>query len=149
MQDDEGYRLGVGMVIRRPDRKILWCKRVGMDAWQFPQGGIERGESAETAMWRELNEEVGLLSDHVELLQTIDQLLCYEFPSAMQMSYKGQKQTWFLLEMLVADDPIDLTESNEFDQWCWVDWWYPLDTIVAFKRQVYRRVLESFSPHNA
>ena len=145
MLDDDGYRLGVGMVIRSCNRKILWCKRSGLDAWQFPQGGIEQDESPQTAMWRELQEEVGLLPHQVELLQTMDQWLCYEFPKHLKMSYIGQKQIWFLLESLVADDTIDLTVANEFEQWRWVDWWHPLVEIVDFKREIYRCLLEKFA----
>lgn len=145
MLDDSGYRLGVGMVIYRQDAKLLWCKRSGFDAWQFPQGGIEPGELPETTMWRELREEVGLLPRHVKLIQALDQWLCYEFPQTLKMPYKGQKQQWFLLELLVDDDEIDLTRSNEFDKWCWVDWGYPVATIVAFKREVYRQVLKRFA----
>ena len=133
------------MVICRRDSKILWCKRKGLDAWQFPQGGIEQDETPETAMWRELQEETGLLTQHVKLLRTMDQWLYYEFPETLKMSYRGQKQIWFLLELLVDDDHINLTAANEFDQWCWVDWWHPLKEIVAFKHETYRHVLEHFA----
>ena len=145
MTDNSGYRAGVGMVIRRHDGKILWCKRTEIDAWQFPQGGIERDESPEAAMWRELQEEVGLSHRHVKLVQTIDQWLYYEFPEELKMPYRGQKQIWFLLELLVDDKHINLTAANEFDRWCWIDWWHPLEAIVAFKQDTYRRVLESFA----
>ena len=144
MLDNSGYRLGVGMVIHRRDGKILWCKRTELNAWQFPQGGIEQDETPEAAMWRELQEETGLLTQHVNLLRTMNQWLHYEFPEALKMSYRGQKQIWFLLELLVNDDHINLTEANEFDQWNWVDWWHPLKEIVAFKQETYRRVLEHF-----
>ena len=145
MLDNSGYRLGVGMVICRRDSKILWCKRKGLDAWQFPQGGIEQDETPETAMWRELQEETGLLTQHVKLLRTMNQWLYYEFPETLKMSYRGQKQIWFLLELLVDDDHINLTAANEFDQWHWVNWWHPLKEIVAFKHETYRHVLEHFA----
>ena len=145
MLDKNGYRLGVGMVIRHRDGKILWCKRKGLDAWQFPQGGIEQDETHEAAMWRELQEETGLFARHVRLLRIMNQWLYYEFPETLKMSYRGQKQTWFLLELLAEDDRINLTAADEFDQWCWVDWWYPLKEVVAFKRETYRQVLEHFA----
>lgn len=145
MLDNSGYRLGVGMVIHRGDGRVLWCKRKKLDAWQFPQGGIKQDETPEVAMWRELQEETGLFARHVRLLQIIDKWLYYEFPKELKMGYKGQKQIWFLLELLTGDDCINLTGANEFDQWYWVDWWHPLQEIVAFKRETYRQVLEHFA----
>ena len=145
MLNKDGYRLGVGMVICSHDAKLLWCKRTGLDAWQFPQGGIEPDELPEAAMWRELQEEIGLSSEHMQLLKTMDQWLYYEFPEKMKMSYRGQKQIWFLLQLSADDSCINLTTANEFNRWCWVDWWYPLDEIVSFKRETYRRVLEYFA----
>ena len=145
MLDENGYRLGVGMIIRHRSGKILWCKRKQIDAWQFPQGGIESDEIPEVAMWRELQEETGLLAPHVRLVQTTNQWLYYEFPKTLKMNYRGQKQIWFLLELLADDGHINLTIANEFDQWCWVDWWYPLQDIVAFKREIYKQVLEHFA----
>ena len=146
MLDENGYRLGVGMIIRHHNGKILWCKRKEINAWQFPQGGIESDETPEMAMWRELQEETGLLAQHVRLIQTTNQWLYYEFPEKLKMNYIGQKQIWFLLELLTDDGHINLTVADEFDQWCWVDWWYPLQDVVAFKREIYKQVLERFAP---
>ena len=145
MLDKAGYRLGVGMVIHRRDGKLLWCKRKGLDAWQFPQGGIEKDEVPIAAMWRELQEETGLLPHDVQLIQTMDQWLYYEFPEELKMSYRGQKQIWFLLKLLVADDHINLAHADEFDKWRWVDWQQPLEEIIAFKRETYRQVLAYFA----
>ena len=145
MLDENGYRLSVGMIIRCHDGKILWCKRTKTNTWQFPQGGIESDETPEVAMWRELREETGLLTQHMRLIRMTNQWLYYEFPQTLKMDYKGQKQIWFLLELLTDDSHINLTVANEFDQWCWVDWWYPLQDIVAFKQGVYKQVLECFA----
>ena len=145
MLDNDGYRLGVGMVIHHRDGKLLWCKRKGLDAWQFPQGGIEKNEVPIAAMWRELQEETSLLPQNVKLIQTMDQWLYYEFPEELQMAYRGQKQIWFLLKLLVDDEHINLTRADEFEKWCWVDWHQPLKEIINFKRETYRQVLEYFS----
>ena len=144
MLDENGYRLGVGMIIRHRNDKIMWFKRNEIDAWQFPQGGIEQNETPERAMWRELHEETGLLARHVHLVRATNQWFHYEFPETIKADYKGQKQIWFLLELVTDDSHINLTIANEFEQWCWVDWWYPLQEIVAFKRETYKKVLEHF-----
>lgn len=144
MLDGDGYRLGVGMVIYRRDGKLLWCKRKGFDAWQFPQGGIEKGETPEQAMWRELQEEVGLLPTHVHLMRTTNRWLRYELPEELNIVYRGQKQIWFLLKLLVDDKHINLTAADEFNQWRWVHRKRTLEEIVDFKRAIYGQVLESF-----
>ena len=74
MIDNEGYRPNVGIIICNNAKKVLWAKRVDEDAWQFPQGGINEGESPKDAMYRELMEEVGLSSEHVEVMRL--QFLC-------------------------------------------------------------------------
>ena len=66
--DADGFRANVAIVLFNDQRRLFWAKRVGMDAWQFPQGGIRQYESVEAAMFRELHEEVGLLPEHVEVV---------------------------------------------------------------------------------
>ena len=61
MIDEHGYRPNVGIIICNAMGQVLWARRIGQNAWQFPQGGIKRGESPEKALYRELQEEVGLL----------------------------------------------------------------------------------------
>ena len=80
MIDSEGYRLNVGIILRNPDGRLLWARRIGQDAWQFPQGGIAEQESLEEAMYRELREEVGLEPSDVELLGVTDDWLRYRLP---------------------------------------------------------------------
>lgn len=67
MLDREGYRPNVGIILINERNEVFWGKRVREHSWQFPQGGIKPGESPETAMYRELYEEVGLLPQHVKL----------------------------------------------------------------------------------
>jgi putative (di)nucleoside polyphosphate hydrolase len=66
--DSEGYRANVGIIISNPSGKLLWCRRVGQDAWQFPQGGIKGHETPEQALYRELWEETGLEEAQVDVL---------------------------------------------------------------------------------
>ena len=68
MLDREGYRPNVGIILVNQKNEVFWGKRIREHAWQFPQGGINQGESPAQAMLRELHEEVGLLPDHVRVL---------------------------------------------------------------------------------
>ena len=68
MLDRDGYRPNVAIVIANSKHQVFWGKRVREHAWQFPQGGIQAGESPEQAMYRELKEEVGLDARHVKIL---------------------------------------------------------------------------------
>lgn len=153
MIDAEGFRANVGIILANTQGQVLWAKRVGQDAWQFPQGGIDRGETPVDAMYRELWEEVGLYPHHVKLLSQTQSWLRYRLPTRFvrQGQYPmciGQKQKWFLLQL---DEPnvqyirFD-TAKPEFDHWEWVSYWYPLNQVVAFKRNVYRRALYELSP---
>jgi putative (di)nucleoside polyphosphate hydrolase len=150
--DEQGFRLNVGLVIANRRGKIFWGRRShSANAWQFPQGGIQSGETEQEAMYRELNEEVGLGADDVLVLDQTHEWLYYQLPSQYQKTSQkpfciGQKQKWFLLRLIRDDNCIDLNKDKipEFDQWCWVDYWQPLTEVVDFKKEVYRKVLEQF-----
>lgn len=152
MIDAEGFRANVGIILANTQGQVLWAKRIGHDAWQFPQGGINRGESPLDAMYRELWEEVGLYPNHVEVLAQTNGWLRYRLPKRYVRHGQiplciGQKQKWFLLR-LDADTKhicLDVADHAEFDHWQWVSYWYPLNQVVAFKRGVYRRALFELS----
>lgn len=153
MIDEQGYRPNVGIIICSPQGKVLWAKRIGQNAWQFPQGGIKDDESPEQALFRELKEEVGLEPHQVKIIGRTRGWLRYRLPKKMVRQGKrpvciGQKQKWFLLQLLVDDSNIDVTATNhpEFDGWNWVSYWYPLGGVVAFKRDVYRRAMTELAP---
>ncbi len=148
----DGYRLGVGMVIANANKQLFSaCRQDQQQAWQFPQGGIKEGETELAAMYRELAEEVGLQSDQVRLIAKTRHHLSYDVPLSVQSPHlppiPGQVQRWFLLQLLVADDCINLdaAATPEFCAWRWVDYWQPVDEIVAFKRPLYQSVLTEFS----
>lgn len=153
MIDAQGYRPNVGIVIANDEGRLLWARRVGgHDSWQFPQGGINDGEGAEEALYRELEEEVGLQPDAVELVASTRGWLRYRLPKRYQRKGQkplciGQKQKWFLLKMAAPDAAVELNTNPkpEFDSWQWVSYWYPLDQVVYFKREVYRRALKELS----
>lgn len=152
--DADGYRPNVGIVLTNHQGQVLWARRVGgRDAWQFPQGGIHAEESPRDALFRELNEEVGLGAHQVVVLAVTRGWLRYRLPSRMRHHgaaprFKGQKQKWFLLKLLSADADVCVASSAapEFDAWRWVSYWYPVGKIVAFKRNVYRRALKELAP---
>ena len=141
------------MILANSAGELLWARRVGQDAWQFPQGGIQRNESPEAALYRELNEEVGLGPSDVVVLGSTRGWLHYRLPRHLirrrqRPTCIGQKQVWFLLRLRTADTRVrlDATPEPEFDSWSWVPYWYPLEEIVSFKRDVYARALDELAP---
>ncbi|PCJ28209.1 MAG: RNA pyrophosphohydrolase [SAR86 cluster bacterium] len=149
MIDSEGFRSNVGIVICNQLGQLLWAKRIGQEAWQFPQGGINPKESSEEALFRELDEEVGLREGDVKILHQTSDWLHYRLPENF-IRYNqdplciGQKQKWFLLSLESEDSKVELskTDKPEFDDWRWVNYWYPVEQVIEFKRDVYRKALE-------
>ncbi len=154
MIDRDGFRANVGIILTNDNADVFWARRVGgSDAWQFPQGGINRDETPEMAMYRELNEEVGLDPEHVELVGSTKKWLRYRLPKRFVRHHQkplciGQKQIWFVLKLVADEANVDLGMASkpEFDQWQWVDYWRPLDEIVSFKKNVYRKALSELAP---
>mgnify|MGYP002633782707 CR=1 FL=1 len=153
MIDSEGFRANVGIVISNQQGQLLWARRQGQNAWQFPQGGVDAGESAEQTMYRELYEEVGLRTEDVKILKQTHDWLHYRLPTQyLRQGSKplciGQKQKWFLLQ-LIGDEKLirfDRGSRPEFDHWRWVSYWYPLRNVIDFKREVYRQALLELLP---
>ena len=153
MVDADGFRPNVGIILANAGGQVLWAKRVGMDAWQFPQGGINPGETAEQALFRELREELGLERGDVEPLGVTRDWVRYMLPKRYQRKGRvplciGQKQRWFALRLVAAESAVrfDLGAPPEFDRWRWVDYWHPLREVVSFKLDVYRAALHELSP---
>ena len=152
------YRPNVAIIILNKSAKLLWCQRKDHSGWQFPQGGIDKNESPEEAIYRETEEEVGLNKKDLKLIHELDSWIKYDVPKEKRGTYffrskkfKGQKQKWFLAEMLCDESKINIQSSfpNEFDKWCWVNYWYPLGSVVNFKKEAYRKALIKFmSPYN-
>jgi putative (di)nucleoside polyphosphate hydrolase len=151
--DPDGFRPNVGIILSNPQGQLLWARRVGQDAWQFPQGGMRSNETPSEAMYRELAEEVGLQPQQVRLIGETRGWLRYHLPRQyLRRNTRplciGQKQVWFLLRMLCDDQAVtlDLSDKPEFDHWRWVDYWHPLKEVVSFKRNVYRQALNELAP---
>tara|TARA_E500000331_G_scaffold89721_1_gene85517 strand:+ start:126 stop:689 length:564 start_codon:yes stop_codon:yes gene_type:complete len=155
MFNQNGYRRSIGIIILNAKRNVFWAKRINEHAWQFPQGGIKKGETLEKAMFRELKEETGLDSSHVKVLGRTRKWLYYDVPTKLvkrewKNNYKGQKQIWFLLKLIGEEKNINLinkTGKSEFDDWVWQDFILPAKKVVDFKKNVYRKALLELAPY--
>lgn len=153
MIDSDGYRPNVGIILLDQKGRVFWARRTYRDGWQFPQGGMNSDETPKEAMFRELNEETGLHAKHVEVLGETAGWLRYQLPKRyLRQNEKplciGQKQVWFLLRFVGSEQDmvLDQTPKPEFDCWRWVDYWYPLQHVVYFKRKVYEQAMLQLSP---
>ena len=149
------YRRNVGIMVLN-DQGHVWVgqrKDRYKNAWQMPQGGIDKGEDPRAAALRELEEETGISAQLVEVVAETDDWLPYELPYDLipqlwQGRYRGQKQKWFLLRFHGADTQINIaTKEPEFSAWQWMAPAELPDAIVPFKRDVYTQVLAAFAPH--
>ena len=147
-ENSEGYRPNVAMVVINSTNKVLICRRKNTRTWQFPQGGIDNGEDIKKAMYRELSEEVGLSKDDVSLVGESEGTITYDIPKTIRSKvlggkFKGQEQKWFLLKLNKENCEIKLDNEAfpEFDKYEWVSFWQPLNRIVDFKREAYRKAL--------
>ncbi|OFC70709.1 RNA pyrophosphohydrolase [Alteromonas confluentis] len=152
MIDADGFRANVGIVICNKMGQVFWARRYGQHSWQFPQGGIDEGETAEQAMYRELHEEVGLTKKDVTILGVTRNWLRYKLPKRLIRQGSspvciGQKQKWFLLQLDCHEKDVNVLKTGhpEFDDWRWVSYWYPIRNVVSFKRDVYRKVMKEFA----
>jgi putative (di)nucleoside polyphosphate hydrolase len=152
MLDRNGYRPNVGIILVNRRNEVFWGKRIREHSWQFPQGGIKRGETPEQAMYRELWEETGLGPEHVRIIGRTRNWLRYDVPERWvrrewRGHYRGQKQIWFLLRLIGHDSDVSLRASShpEFDAWRWHEYWIPLDSVIEFKRGVYEQALTELS----
>lgn len=152
MIDKNGYRPNVGIVLCNSQHQVFWARRRGQDGWQFPQGGIKFKETPEAALFRELQEEVGLEPRHVEIMGRTRDWLRYDIPAPLLRAggagFRGQKQIWFLLRLTGTEADVRLNSGHEpeFDRWRWIAYWEAVDAIIEFKRDVYRQALTELAP---
>jgi putative (di)nucleoside polyphosphate hydrolase len=153
--DAHGFRANVGIILMNDDRQVFVGGRAGARGWQFPQGGIRRGEQPEEALYRELAEEIGLSRDQVQAVACTERWLRYRLPPQCVRRKSlplciGQKQRWFLLRLGAQESALrfDSTEQPaEFDRWRWSGWWDAVRDVIYFKRRVYSRALHELGAH--
>lgn len=149
------YRPCVGLMVlnRQGDVFVGQRRDRDQDAWQMPQGGVDKGEDPRDAALRELWEETGVSADLVEMIAESPDWLTYDLPHELLPNiwkgrFRGQKQKWFLLRFTGADAQIDIaTEHPEFSEWRWLPPAELVANIVPFKRAVYEQVIEIFRDH--
>lgn len=146
------YRPCVGAMLINAEGHVFVGRRIDQsaEAWQMPQGGIDPGETPESAVLRELKEEIGTAK--AEIIAVFPEWITYELPAHLvgrvwKGRYRGQSQKWFALRFLGDDSEIDLhTHHPEFDAWRWVDVQDLVRFVVPFKREVYQQVISAFRP---
>ena len=151
---DDGFRANVGIVIFNQKQQVFFAKRRYQSGWQFPQGGIQLGESPKKAMFRELLEETGLDKRSVELIYISDYWYDYRIPkksirkATNGITVIGQRQKWFLLKLKDGSTNISLTSSpiQEFDSWKWIKPQLSIEQVIGFKKRVYEKVIDEFLP---
>lgn len=146
------YRANVGVVLFNHDGRVWLGRRAntpGPFNWQFPQGGVDRGEDLLDAAKRELQEETGVVT--TEHLGRTEDWITYDFPigyrgSKIAKGWKGQKQVWFALRFLGPESEVNLFAHRpiEFDDWRWADLDEAPALVVPFKRQAYETVIQTF-----
>ncbi|MPT48476.1 MAG: RNA pyrophosphohydrolase [Sphingobium sp.] len=146
------YRPCVGMMLVNMDGKVFVGQRLDnqVEAWQMPQGGIDKGEDPRDTALRELEEETGITPDLVNILTHSKEELFYDLPDELigktwGGKYRGQRQTWFLMRFLGTDKDVNIrTAHPEFGAWKWANPEELPELIVPFKKKLYRDILQEF-----
>ena len=147
---DLPYRPCVGAMVFNRNGEVFVARRIDTvaEAWQMPQGGIDKGEDPRDAVLRELEEEIG--TDKFEIIEETEEWLCYDLPEELigkvwKGRYRGQRMKWYALRFTGKDSDIDLdTDHPEFEDWKWLPLDKIADMIVPFKHGVYQALLEHF-----
>lgn len=149
------YRSCAGVMLINAEGMVFVGQRKDnfSEAWQMPQGGVEKGEAPRDAALRELEEETGVAADLVSVIAGTEGWVPYDLPHDLvpklwKGRYRGQEQKWYLMRFHGTDDQVNIeTEHQEFSAWKWMPVDQLLGSIVPFKRAVYEAVLEQFQGH--
>ena len=154
-EDSRPYRRGVGIMLLNREGKVFVGARIDNtdEAWQMPQGGIDKGEEPWATALRELEEETGIPPSLVERIATCPERMKYDLPKELQGKlwggkWKGQDQDWYLARFLGTDADVNIaTEDPEFREWKWIEPKDLPELIVPFKRELYRQLLREFAEY--
>jgi putative (di)nucleoside polyphosphate hydrolase len=146
------YRPGIGIVLVNNDNLVFVARRLDtpLNAWQMPQGGIEKRERPDDAVFRELKEEIG--TNHIKIIAKTAHWHHYDLPKELVKKvwggrFRGQKQKWFACRFLGQDSDINLqTENPEFCDWRWTEAKDLPHLAVSFKRNTYEQVMAELWP---
>ena len=149
------YRPCAGVMLLNAAGKVFVGQRKDRytDAWQMPQGGIEKDEAPQEAALRELEEETGVSRELVTIVAETKAWVPYELPHDLvpqlwKGRFRGQEQKWFLMRFIGTDDQVNIeTDHPEFSKWRWVPVYELAAGIVPFKRSVYEAVVKEFEKH--
>lgn len=152
---ENGYRRGVGVMLLNREGRVWVGARIDndADAWQMPQGGMDKGEEPWATALRELEEETGIPPHLVERIAQCPERLRYSLPPELvgvvwKEPWLGQDQDWFLCRFLGTDADVNIaTRHAEFRAWQWVEPERLVERIVPFKRALYARLLSEFSDY--
>ncbi|HRK64089.1 MAG TPA: RNA pyrophosphohydrolase [Terricaulis sp.] len=156
-RDPKHYRPNVGLALFHREGLVFLGKRAGAEGpyqWQMPQGGVDRGESAAEAAFRELEEEIGVKPAHAELLEETADWLYYDFPMDVRKKlsrgrYRGQRQKWFAFRFKGRDSDIRLdTHTPEISDWRWAPLETAPDLVIPFKRDIYQEIAQRFKRYS-
>lgn len=149
---DLPYRPGVGVMLLNQEGKVFVGQRLDstLEAWQMPQGGLDKGEGAVEGALRELEEETGIRRELVEIIACAEEQFTYDLPEDLvgklwKGKWRGQRQSWFIARFLGTDADVNIaTADPEFRAWKWAEPSELPAMIVPFKKDLYEGVLEAF-----
>lgn len=151
------YRTGVGIMLLNEDKKIFTAQRISNtvnSSWQMPQGGVDRGEHEDEAVFRELYEETGI--KNAQILKKSDDYHYYNLPYVLQKKfwggkYMGQRQRWYLMKFEGHEQEIDLNvfDEPEFSNYQWSTNDFLVNNVVQFKKKIYENLVHEFNKYLA
>ncbi|NBW41071.1 NUDIX domain-containing protein [bacterium] len=145
-------RPNVCILLLNREGKLFLGERVDeFNHWQFPQGGVEAGDSPEEAVIRELREELGIGAENLRIIHRLNSTYSYEWDQSRwygESEFSGQSQTFWLVEFLGEDSDIDLhTSEQEFHQWQWIEPEDAMNTVAEIRRSGYKHPLEELQKY--
>ncbi|GMO65769.1 MAG: RNA pyrophosphohydrolase [Rickettsiales bacterium] len=141
------YRKGVGVILTNGKGQFYTFKRVDFpDSWQGVEGGIDEGEDVEKAVYREIQEEIGIQQTDL-LYMTQTDWYKYDFPTERDgVKFDGAEKKYFLIKLITKESKllVNTSAEKEFTEWKLVDKNELIESVPPFKKEVYRQVMDDF-----